>query len=318
MNDKPFVIEDLPDELFLFIFSFIEAEDLVEGWYNLNNHINSILRSVSISIQIKDNDDYNNSLRFLEHFSSQITYIKDDRFFPNPPIDVRPLINIRSLYLIQCSNDQYNYINPESHPHLTRFFSLSIPWSFYERILFGQRRFSYLRSIGYPRGGSILLLNNSYYINRTIRHLHLHSSSNEILSKFLQYFPFIISLTIDYFFPNNSSTSISSFTNSFVRRLIIVYPLSSQLDFEELLLSFEYSNLTHVHVSFNTCDFEHLARLITKLSCMKQFHLRVNTFPEDLNLISTRLMNRWFTSLNCEHIIEQQKRKRVLIIKTMN
>jgi hypothetical protein len=311
-------MEDLPDELFLCIFSFIEAKDLLEGWYNLNNHINSILRSVSISIQIKNNDDYNDSLRFLQHFSSQITYVKDDRFFPTPPINVRPLINIRSLYLIQCSSEQSNVINPDNHPHLTRFFCLSVPWSFYERILFGQTRFSCLKSIGYPRGGSILLLNISFPINRTIRHLHLHSSSNEILSKFLQYLPFIVSLTIDYFYPNNSSTSISSFTNSFVRRLTIVHPLSSQFDLEELLLSFEYSKLTHLRVSFNTCDFEHLARLMRKLSCLKQFHLRVNTCPSDLNLILIRLMNPWFTSLNYQHIIEEQKPKRVLSIKTTN
>ena len=104
MNDKPMRIEDLPDELFLYIFSFIRPKDLLQGWYNLNYHINSILRSVSISIEIKNNDDFNDSLPFLQHFSSQITYLKDDRFFPNTQINVRPLINIRSLYLIQCSS----------------------------------------------------------------------------------------------------------------------------------------------------------------------------------------------------------------------
>jgi hypothetical protein len=318
MKNGRIQIEDLPDELFLYIFSFIRPSDLLGGWYNLNSHINSVLRSVPISIKIVTNDDFNDSLSFVEHFYSQIYYLKDERLFPNIEIDVRRLINIRSLYLNQCSNDQFKDIHRDNHPHLTRFFSSSVPWSFYEQILFGQKRFPYLTSVGYLRGGSILLLLNvKYPINVTIRHLHFHSASNETLAKFLQYFGNIISLTIDYFYGNNSSSS-TSFNKCYIRRLTIRNTLSSQSHLAELLKSIGYSNLTHLRVSFDTCDFEQLAQLVRNLSFIKQFDVKVKTYPSDLDLISIRLMSCYFSSLNFEYIIDKHNQKRILSIKTIN
>jgi len=315
MNDKPRGIEDLSDELFLEIFSFIQPKDLIQGWYNLNYHINAILRSVSISMEIKNNDDFDESLPFLQHFCSQITYLKDDRFLPYARIDVRPLINIRSLYLIQCSAEQYNHIHPGNQPHLTRFFSLSAPWSFYQRILFGQERFPHLMSIGYPRGASILLLNVTQPMNTRIRHLHLHSISNEMVCKFIECLPYITSLTIDYLYAT-SSPSTTSLKNSYIRRLIIVHTLSSQVYFEQLLSSIAFINLIQLRVTFDTCDFEQLAHVLTKFPCIKQFDLRVDTYPSDLDLTSIRLMSRWFLSLDYGYVSDKDISKRVLVVNT--
>ncbi|CAF4267588.1 unnamed protein product [Rotaria sp. Silwood2] len=308
-------IENLPDELFVYIFWFIRPKDLFQGWYNLNYHINSILRSIPISIEIKKNDDFNDCLPSLQHFYSQIAYLKDERYFPKPEIDVRQLTNIRSLYLNQCSNEQYKHIHPNNQPHLTRFFSLSVPWSFYEQILFGQTRFSHLTSIGFVRGASILLMKLPYSINTTIRHLHLHSATYEIISKFLQYLPYIISLTIDYLY-TNSSSSIIPITNSYIRHLTLIHSLSSQSHFEELLVFLGNSNLTEVRVTFDTCEFDKLACILTKLSCMEKFNLKVKTYPSDLDLTIIRLMSPWFLTLNYAYVIEQYELKRILLIKT--
>jgi hypothetical protein len=317
MTDEPTRLEDLSDELFLYIFSFIRPKDLLEGWCNLNYRINAVLRSVPISIEVKNDDDYNDSLPSLQYFSSQIIYLKDERFLPDTQIDIRPLKNIRSLYLIQYSNDQYKYIHPDNQPRLTRFFSSSVPWSFYERILFGQTRFPHLISIGCPRGASILLLNVPRSVNRTICHLHLHSASNEILYKFVEYLPNIISLTIDYFYPNSSS-STTLMTNSNIRYLTIVHSLSSQSHFDQLLLSLGYSKLIHLRVAFDTCDFEQLANILTKLSSIRRFDLRVDTFPAEVDLTSIRLMSPWFLTLDYKYIIEKSKSKRVLSINIVN
>ncbi|CAF1138938.1 unnamed protein product [Adineta steineri] len=309
-------IENLPDELFLYIFSFIEPKDLLKGWYNLNYHINMILRSVDIRINIKNNDDFNNSLPYFKHFCSQITHLKDERFFPNTQIDLRSLIKIRFLYLTHCSKEQYQHINPNNQPYLTHFFFSSLPWSFYERILFEQARFPYLISIGCPRGTSIYLLSVTNPINRTIRHLHLHSASNEIIYKFIQYLPSIISLTIDYLYTNSSSSPLL-FTDSRVRRLNIVNSLSSQFHLEQLLLSVGFSDLTDLCITFDTCDFHQLAYTLTRFSCLKHFNLRVNTYHSGLNLIATRLMSPWFLSLNYEHIINRYSQKQAILINNI-
>jgi hypothetical protein len=126
MSDKSTRIEDLSNELFFGIFSFIHPKDLLQGWYNLNSHINAILRSIPISIEIKNNEDFDNNRPYIEHFCSQITYlrdgIKDGRLMPKTAIDVRSLTNIQYLYLMHCSKDQLEHIQPTNQPYLTQFF----------------------------------------------------------------------------------------------------------------------------------------------------------------------------------------------------
>lgn len=317
MNEEATRFEDLCTELILYIFSFIEIKDLYQGWSNLNNRINSILRLVHISIEIKSDDDYNDILPSLQYFSSEIIYFKDERFLPSNEFDIRLLRNIRSLYLFHYSINQYKYIHENNYPRLTNFFSLSMPWSFYEEILFGKIRFTNLKSIGCPRGASILLLNILNPINLTIKYLYLHSTSNEMLYYFLKYLANIISLKIDYFYSNNSS-SIISLKNSNILHLTIVNSLSSQFHFHQLILSFQFSNLIYLKISFNTCDFQQLSNIITKLSSMKIFNLKVNTYPQDIDLISIRLINPWFLSLNYQYIIDQNQEKKILFINTTN
>ncbi len=308
-------IEDLPDELFLDIFCFSRPKDLFQGWYNLNSHVNAILGSVPISIEIKNNDDFDESLAYLYHFRSQMIYLKDERLLPHIQIDVSRLINVQYLYLNKCSNEQYKHIHPGNQPRLTRFSSSSVSWSFYEQILFGQERFPHLISIGCPRGASILLLNVAHPINTKLRHLHLHSASTDIVCKFIEHLPFIISLTIDYLYGHSSSSTISVM-KSYVRRLTIIHILSSQIHFEQLLLCLACSSLIQLRVVFDTCDFEQLAHVLTRLSYLKNLHLRVKTFPSNLDLELIRLMNPWFLLLQYEDVVDGDKHKRVLAINT--
>lgn len=313
MNDKPKQIEDLPNELFLEIFSYISSNDLFYEWFNLNDRINAILRSVPMRVRIKTNDEYNQTVPFLQHFSSQITHLKDDRVLPYAGVDVRLLTNVRYLYLNLCSAEQYKYIHPNNQPYLTHFFSLILPWSVYERILFGPDRFPYLESVGCPPSGSLSSMKIEQRINETIRHLHLHSATNDtIVARFLNFFPSIISLTIDHLYGNRALTP-KSFNISCVHRLTIVNTLSSQTDFEEFLSSFKLTDLTELHVAFNSCNFEQLARFLGQMSCLKQFHLKVETCPSEADLILIRSMSPWFASLDYGHITHIGNVKRILV-----
>ncbi|CAF4565329.1 unnamed protein product, partial [Rotaria sp. Silwood2] len=155
----------------------------------------------------------------------------DERRLPRTRIDVRPLINIRYLYLGQCIKEQYEQIHPENQPHLMYFYSLSAPWAAYERILFESKPFPDLISIGCLIGSSILLLNASNTINTTIRHLHLQSVSSEIVQKYIQYLPHITSLIIDNIFENSTSYT-PSLIKYYISHLTIAHVLSSQFHFE--------------------------------------------------------------------------------------
>jgi len=99
MKNHSMIIEDLPDEVLLYIFCFLRSKDLLHRWYNLNYYITAVVRSVHIHITIKGNDDFNDSISYFKHFSSQITHLKDERFFPNIQVDLRSLTNIQFLYL---------------------------------------------------------------------------------------------------------------------------------------------------------------------------------------------------------------------------
>lgn len=316
MHTEPTRIENLPNELLLDIFSFIRPKDLLQGWYNLNSYINSILHSTPIGIKIKNQDDFDDARPVLKQFCSQIFYLKDERLLPLTRIDVHSLTNIRYLYLGQCTKEQYEQIHPNSHSHLTYFYSLSVPWTAFERILFGPTRFPQLTSIGYPRGSSILLMNSSCAINTTIRHLHLQSASSEIVQKYIQYLPHITSLTIDNIVETIAS-STSLCTKCYITRLSIAHVLSSQFHFEQFIASIEFPDLIQLRISLKTCDFRQLANVLIKLASLKHFILTVDTFSSNLNLSSTRLMSPWFSSLKFESVsVDKYKVKQVLAIKT--
>jgi len=307
-------IEHLPNELFLALFSFIRPKDLLQGWYHLNSHINAILRSASISIEINNNDDFDNNLPYLQHFCSQIIYLRDNRLMPRSRLDLRSFTNIRYLYLAYCSKDQWEHLHPRNQPNLTRFFSLSPSSSVYERILFGEERFSNLISVGYPRGATIQLLHLPKSINRTLRHLHLYSASNDIISRLVEHFPHIISLSIEYFYSSNAS-SLST-TTSNVSCLTIKHMLSSQMDFDELLSSEQFAHLTKLRVAFNTCNFDQLAQTLTKLPCLRLLHLKIRTYPINVDVDTIRLQSPWFLTLYYGFLLNDKKIDRILIVKT--
>ena len=315
MSEKLTRIEDIPDELFFSIFSFTHPKDLLQGWFNLNSRLNAILHSIPISIEIQNNQDLNDNLLYLQHFASQIIYLKDTRLMPSSRIDVRSLSHIQYLYLMHCSKDQIEHIHPLNQPYLTRFYSLSSSWSVYERILFGEERFSHLISFGSPKGAAIQLLNQTNPINRTVRYLHLYSASNQTINQFLQYLPNLISLHINYLYANDSSSSMTSSTKSCIDRLTIQHILSSQSDFNDLLLSDQFPNLTQLSVMFNEGDFDQLAHVLTKLLYLKHINVKIKTYPKNLHLDPIRRLSPWFQTLDHGYLNDEQKDLPILLIK---
>lgn len=314
MSEEPARIEHFPDELFFSLFSFTHPKDLLRGWLNLNSRLNAILRSIPISIEIKNNEDLDNNLLDLQHFASQVISLKDTRLIPRTQVDVRSLTNIQYLYLMHCSNKQLEDIHPSNQPHLTRFYSLSSSLSVYERILFGEDRFSNLISFGAPKGATIQLLNLTNSINRTLRYFHLYSASNETICQFLHYLPNLISLHINYFYASHSTSTRLS-TKSCIERLTIKHILSSISDFNELLLSDQFPSLTQLSVVLDACEFDQLAHVLTKLLYLKHIDVKIKTYPKNLDLDRIRRQSPWFQTLDYSYQKGEQKNLPVLLIK---
>ena len=233
---------------------------------------------------------------------------------PQTRIDVRSLTNIQCLYLMHCSKDQLEEIHPSNQRHLTRFYSLSSSWSVYERILFGEERFSNLISVGYPKGAAIQLLNLTNPINRTLRYLHLYSASNQTICHFLQYLPNLISLHINYLYASDSSSMTSS-TKSRIDRLIIKHILSSQPDLNELLLSEQFSNLAQLSVVLDACHFDQLGLVLSKLLYLKRIDVEIKNYSKNLDLDRIRRLSPWFQTLDYSYLRDEQKNLPNLLIK---
>jgi hypothetical protein len=73
MIDKT-VIEDLPSELWLDIFAYLNIRDRFNGFFNLNTRLNAFLLNYHYHISLKNNDE--NSQYLFEHILPQLPHSK--------------------------------------------------------------------------------------------------------------------------------------------------------------------------------------------------------------------------------------------------
>jgi hypothetical protein len=126
-------LEDLPDELFYEIFEYISAEDLYDGFYDLNIRFRSILASltnlhgeITCEKQVQSNA--------FDFFASRITMLKINHV---DTIDLSRFSSVRSLRLhsepnrVQCEwikrlpHLEYLYVSQYLGEHFYYSFSLS-------------------------------------------------------------------------------------------------------------------------------------------------------------------------------------------------
>jgi hypothetical protein len=274
-------IELLPNEMWLEIFSYTLPSDLYCAWWNLNSHINLILRSLRISIYItsksKDNTHYKNT---LTRFPLQTVSVKDERWdtmtsSQSWPVDLLALANIRSLYLAHCSQEQFKQL--VNRRQLTR---LSLPcdspsWDFLERFVLnkeGEERFPQLYSIGRIWcEDTNSKRSSSNTINTTIRHIHLVVPSCRSTVNFIQDLPELSSITVDYL-GNEVGFSSSCFISAKIRRqheggLKNISPKKDPpwqpMDEKNLPLVTIAPRVYRLRINFlGQCDFVGLARIL--------------------------------------------------------
>jgi hypothetical protein len=142
-------LEQLPNELFLEIFSFFSASDLQYSWLRLNYRITAILRSTDLFICVKETEDIVGQKVLFTQFHDQVISLKDYRRYPHSPLNLCHFINLRLLILNKYFLEQTEVLKPLYMPQLEHL-SLnycSAPYSLFERILFSTfERFLHLLS----------------------------------------------------------------------------------------------------------------------------------------------------------------------------
>jgi hypothetical protein len=109
----PTLLECLPVELLLQIFSLLTSQKVVEIFYGLNQYIDSVIRSITnLSFVVTDN--VINDPTLLHIFAIRSTRLVID----TKAIDLTQFINLRSLKLQQGTTEQFDSIRPHHFPVL--------------------------------------------------------------------------------------------------------------------------------------------------------------------------------------------------------
>ena len=213
-------MEILPDELWFEVFVYTSSNNLYCAWRNLNARINAILRSIPIRIHITNkSNDHIHIENMLATFPLQILHAKDERVGTTPTLlsqsdDLLSLVNIRSLYLAQCSQEQLRQLT-----NLRQLTRLSLPCNcfsatFLKEFVFGKKEegFSQLQSIGRILCDDYNIREkcSSLTLNTTIRHIYLVVPSCSSTVNFIDYLPELNLITVDYL-GNEGDFSMSCF-----------------------------------------------------------------------------------------------------------
>lgn len=111
---RPTLLENLPGEIFLQIFTHFSLRDIVKIFFDLNSYMNTmvqLVQDVSLKVEYHDSD----AIHLLESFPGQIRHLVMDNI---EKTDFTLSWNLRSLTLKYSTRIQLNTIRPQYIPRL--------------------------------------------------------------------------------------------------------------------------------------------------------------------------------------------------------
>jgi len=263
-------IEDLPDEIFLDIFSYLSSIDLFLSFSYLNNRFNSILcdQSLQLGIQIT-----NNNLTKINYFSDYFTHI----YICNDQINIRQFNNLRSLTLGPSPRPTDELLNQlvdqplKYFPYLTQLTVYQPLSTWYSppsiRLwtqLFTNKFSSQLKRCSLP--GRIFAIPTTYFYCYSLRGLSIGGCSLRDLPALLSALPNLKYLSTDVW-------GISDIFN---------------------ISSYQHLNLSHLRIQFNqqTIVLEEIRCLLSYVPYLKIFTIEGIRKHEIFNI------EYWYEVLN--------------------
>jgi hypothetical protein len=313
-------IEILPDELWFEVFVYTSSNDLYFAWRNLNSRINAIIRSIPIRIHITSkSNDHIHIKNMLRNFPLQILHVKDERVgttssLLSESVDLLSLVNIRSLYLAKCSQEQLKQLI-----NLGQLTRLSLPCNccsatFLKQFVFDKKEegLSQLQSIGRILCDDNIREKSSFStVNTTIRHIYLVVPSCSSTVNFIDYLPELNSITVDYLGnEQNFPTSCLIWakihrqrSNGLDNRCSTTDSSSQPIDQKSFLFNTFAPCVYSLKIDFNGhCDFVKLARILQRCKVLQWLQITIKYYSERLDLASTRQLSPFFASLTFGNI----------------
>jgi len=185
-------LQSLPNEIFIDLYEYFDAQELFQSFYNLNSRFNFLLRSLSnLSIHFRSSNT--NSLNHKMIFSSQIHTLN---IYSQHNIKLNQFFNLRSLIIWFPTDEQILQINTESFPYIEYLcvsFTAAKPsiCSLYQKIF----------SNGFPSLKSCYLCGHQSVIDTTrwsqspnLQYLHTSSTDSSILNACPKLYSLILDL----------------------------------------------------------------------------------------------------------------------------
>ena len=282
--------EDLPNELYLKIFRYLDTHDCYRAFSGLNDRLNMIIRSTKdLSLVLNGNH-----IELIQMFASRIVRLEVNTWHE---IDLRKFVNLKSLKLSRTTRQQVAYIRPNILPKLVRL-SVSLAFDFWSSTQLAQDVFSN----GFPRlryadlGRVDISYTNSWSLSSYLRSVCVCSSDPIIVPLILSACPHLIRLQVEGFGDNHRIDLPRLRLNHSLRKFIFAdsYGVLSLNDIQ-LLLAY-VPNIEYIHFTLFEMSFKGLAHLFIKqLHELKIFECFINeSVDEDNHIDELRMMHPYF------------------------
>ena len=267
-------IECLPNEIFVELFEYFNAQALFNAFYNLNSRFNNLLSSltnVSFTILAKNANQLDHSHRF-------ITAINKLSIGPMVNSHFDRFINVRCLNLTYVLNETLNYLqNNEILPcleHLLIVYRVNQPSAtgLHKKIF----------SNGFPHLISCQLLGlgliktaDDWTQSPSLRILHIRMINLLVYKAILSACPDLYFLRLNIPKDDLSSCDVNPHLN--IKQMILNIPLQYYLETDEVISNFLAStpNLEEFCIHRFICDINSILSLVEYDWLSKIIHLRL-------------------------------------------
>ena len=268
--------EDLPNEIFLDIFEYVDAMDLYRSFWNLNDRINLVLGSLkNRSATIEKND-----FSFFKAFGSRIVHLKITAWHE---IDLSQFKQLKSLIIRRPTRSQVVQIRPDLLPNLV-VLSLSLTFDFWSSTQLAEDVFSN----GFPSlrhadlGRVDIPLTTRWSLSPNLRSISVCSSEAIIVPLILASCPNLKSLQLQIIGEQQRLTLPSFRRNHPVDRFLFIDSYGA-LSFDEIDSLLTYMpNIRSISFTLVELSFVRLTEILSqRLKYLKKFQILIHEPPND-------------------------------------
>ncbi|CAF3357553.1 unnamed protein product [Rotaria socialis] len=280
---KSMLLEQLPNELLIYVFEFLSHCDLYHAMYNLNSRLNKLCHTLKLYLDLDGIksafDDFCSSPRPLRSqiYSLRLSDRLDRLTLVHQFTDIGIFTNLRALTITDASSENLDKVVSKLHL-LRHLFYLNISRAAIQSVYITTALFS-LQSLKY------LILYSVEPIIFNFNHADIHPLTA------LEYLEIDGCHVVEFL-------ELLKYVGPNLNRMKIGIHYTNDQDLEsidgQIIDNHRCASLSHLHMSFNylsLTNFQLVVKLFPNLR-----HLTLSTFNDDLNFVSAAIWHRFIST----------------------